>query len=85
MVLLLKHDTYKYPVEEKNKKISNKTRPVPVRLEKIEDQDLEAGRELVEREADVSVRALSDLIDDDNRWEVVGYWAVTLNLTCDGL
>ena len=67
MVLLLKHDTYKYPVEEKNKKISNKTRPVPVRLEKIEDQDLEAGRELVEREADVSVRALSDLIGDDNR------------------
>ena len=70
MVRLLQHDTYKYPVEEKSKKSSNQPRPVLVRLEEIEDQDLETARELVEREANNSVKNLleSTLDIDDGRW-----------------
>lgn len=67
MVLLLKHDTYRYPVQEKNKKASDRPRPIPVRLDEIEDQDMDAARELVEREADMFARALSDRTDDDDR------------------
>jgi pre-mRNA splicing factor component len=63
MVQMLRHDDYKYPVsagdreKEKNKKQSF-PRPTPVSLDIIEDDDLEAARELVEREADAGVRRL---------------------------
>ena len=39
MVQLLRHDTYKYPLEEKKK--SSQPRQLPVVLDIIDDQDLE--------------------------------------------
>ena len=64
MVQLLRHDDYKYPVssgdkdKEKAKKQSSFPRPTPVLLDLIEDDELEAARELVEREAEAGARRL---------------------------
>ena len=63
MVKILRHDEYKYP---KSKITANFPRPPPVRLEVIEDQDLESARELVEREAEMSIRLLAENSEDQN-------------------
>ena len=66
MVKILRHDEYKYPFETKSKITANFPRPTPVRLEVIEDQDLESARELVEREAEMSIRLLVENSEDQN-------------------
>ena len=66
MVKMLRHDEYKYPSEIKSKNSANFPRPIPVNLEVIEDQDMESARELVEREAELSIRLLVDNIEDEN-------------------
>jgi pre-mRNA splicing factor component len=63
MVQMLRHDDYKYPVntgdkEREKKKQSPFPRPTPCALDSIDDDELEAARELVEREADAGVRKL---------------------------
>ena len=70
MVKMLRHDEYKYPFEIKSKNTANFPRPTPVSLEVIEDQDMESARELVEREAEMSIRLLVENIEDesDSRW-----------------
>ena len=75
MVQLLRHDLYKYPLGEKKK--TNAPRPVPVDIERIEVQDLESARELVEREADASVRML--VVTGDNDRSVLVYFYMLLN------
>jgi pre-mRNA-splicing factor CDC5/CEF1 len=54
MVRILKHDDYKYPNKFKDKKRSS-ARPTAVQLEIIDDQDMEAARELIIREAEASI------------------------------
>lgn len=64
MIRILKHDEYKYPIE-KSKKTLDTPRPSPVTLDIIEDQELEAARELIEREAEASLKATVD--DESDR------------------
>ena len=56
MIRILKHDEYKYPLE-KSKKTLDTPRPSTVTLDIIEDQELEAARELIEREAEAALKA----------------------------
>ena len=63
---MLRHDEYKYPFEMKLKNTANFPRPTPVSLEVIEDQDMESARELVEREAEMSIRLLVENIEDES-------------------
>ena len=64
MIRILKHDEYKYPLE-KSKKTLDTPRPSTVTLDIIEDQELEAARELIEREAEVALKATVD--DESDR------------------
>ena len=66
MVKMLRHDEYKYPFEMKLKNTASFPRPTPVSLEVIEDQDMESARELVEREAEMSIRLLVENIEDES-------------------
>ena len=59
MIRILKHDEYKYPLE-KSKKSLDTPRPSPVALDIIDDQELEAARELIEREAEATLKASVD-------------------------
>ena len=49
MVQLLAHDEYKFPVSRKGSK-APLSRPIPVEIEKIEDNELQIARELIENE-----------------------------------
>mmetsp|Transcript_1666 Transcript_1666/g.1816 ORF Transcript_1666/g.1816 Transcript_1666/m.1816 type:complete len:805 (+) Transcript_1666:172-2586(+) len=54
MVRIIKHDDYKFPSKSKDKKRSS-ARPTAVQLDIIDDQDMEAARELITREAEASI------------------------------
>ena len=64
MIRILKHDDYKYPLE-KSKKTLDTPRPSPVLLDIIEEQELEAARELMEREAEATLKASVSASADD--------------------
>lgn len=72
MIRILKHDDYKYPLE-KSKKTLDTPRPSPVLLDIIEEQELEAARELIEREAEATLMATVSASADDESDRCVSF------------
>ena len=72
MVQLLAHDEYKFPIVRKGSKLPH-SRPAPVEIERIEDDELQIARELISEEMEKIKKDRGEIDQESfaHRWEEI--------------